>query len=197
MQHTMEHLSCFVGGMLVLGSEGEHSARYMKLAVGLAETCVQMYSRQPTGIAPDSVSFGGGLDFAVADGKNILRPETVETLFYLYRKTGEQKYRDQGWTIFQAFEKHCKAKGGYSGLLDVRGLPARQDGKQQSFFLAETLKYLYLLFEDSSALDLDEWVFNTEAHIFKIRPRETSLLFQQEGSRRPPGQQIPRSMMRT
>ena len=63
----------------------------------------QMYVRQPTGLAPDSVAFGGGgLDFSIANGKNIQRPETVETLFYLWRATGDQKYRDQGWAIFKA-----------------------------------------------------------------------------------------------
>ena len=58
----------------------------------------------------------------------------------------------------QAFETHCRAQGGFAGLLDVRQVPAARDRKQQSFFLAETLKYLYLLFADSDALDLDEWV---------------------------------------
>lgn len=41
----------------------------------------------------------------------------------------------------------------------------------QSFFLAETLKYLYLLFSPSSVISLDEWVFNTEAHPIKIVTR--------------------------
>ena len=63
-------------------------------------------------------------------------------------KTGEQKYRDQGWAIFQAFQKHSRAAGGYAGLRDVRTVPAQHDGVQQSYFLAETLKYLYLLFAD-------------------------------------------------
>jgi mannosyl-oligosaccharide alpha-1,2-mannosidase len=39
----------------------------------------------------------------------------------------------------------------------------------ESFFLAETLKYFYLLFEDDpNVLPLDQWVFNTEAHPFPI-----------------------------
>ena len=80
------------------------------------------------------------------------------------------------WFEPQAFDLHCRAAGGFSGLLDVRQLPAARDRKQQSFFLAETLKYLYLLFADSATVSLDEWVLNTEAHPLRIKPRAVSLL---------------------
>ena len=40
----------------------------------------------------------------------------------------------------------------------------------ESFFLGETLKYLYLLFADRHEVDLDKWVFNTEGHPLPIRP---------------------------
>ena len=39
----------------------------------------------------------------------------------------------------------------------------------QSFFLAETLKYLYLIFCDDDVMSLDEWVFNTEAHPLPVQ----------------------------
>ena len=54
------------------------------------------------------------------------------------------------------------------GLKDVFQVNPPQDNVQQSFFLAETLKYLYLLFSDDSELPLDQWVFNTEAHPLPI-----------------------------
>jgi mannosyl-oligosaccharide alpha-1,2-mannosidase len=38
----------------------------------------------------------------------------------------------------------------------------------ESFFLGETLKYLYLLFADQQEIDLKQWVFNTEAHPMPI-----------------------------
>ena len=60
------------------------------------------------------------------------------------------------------------ARGGYSGLSDVGVMPPFQDNKMQSFWLAETLKYLYLLFSPASVIPLDEWVFNTEAHPFAL-----------------------------
>lgn len=61
-------------------------------------------------------------------------------------------------------EKHCRTDGGYTGLKDVYQQNSQRDDVQQSFFLAETLKYLYLIFSEDSLLPLDKWVLNTEAH---------------------------------
>ena len=54
--------------------------------------------------------------------------------------------------------------GGFSGVSDVGQVPPAQDDKMQTFWLAETLKYLFLLFSPSTTLPLDQWVFNTECH---------------------------------
>ena len=90
------------------------------------------------------------------DARYILRPETVESLFIAFRLTGNQRYRDYGWSIFQAIEKHCKVEtGGYASILNVDENPAKFEDKMETFFMAETLKYLYLLFSDSSVLPLD------------------------------------------
>ena len=89
----------------------------------------------------------------------------------MYRFTGDEKYRDQGWQIFLAFEKHTKLKeGGYSSISNVKdaGNPKFKD-KMESFFLSETLKYFYLLFsDDPNLINLDEWVLNTEGHPLPI-----------------------------
>ena len=82
----------------------------------------------------------------------------------LFRVTGDQKWRDYGWEIMKSLNKHCRTDSGYAGLRDVQRVPAIRDDQQQSFFLAETLKYLYLLFCEEDVISLDEWVFNTEAH---------------------------------
>lgn len=57
---------------------------------------------------------------------------------------------------------------GYAGVKDVRALPSQNDNTMQSFWLAETLKYLYLMFSPPSLLPLDQWVLNTEAHPLRI-----------------------------
>ena len=105
-----------------------------------------------------------------ADTHNLLRPETVESLFYLYRLTGEKKYRDYGWKIFLAFEKYTKLPFGYTSINNVRN-PGNVGyrNKMESFFLGETLKYFYLLFsDDPQVVPLDQFVFNTEAHPLPI-----------------------------
>ncbi|KAF8527437.1 glycoside hydrolase family 47 protein [Hysterangium stoloniferum] len=99
------------------------------------------------------------------DARYILRPETVESLFIAYRLTGDNKYREWGWDIFSAIEKHCKiSSGGYASILNVDAIPVEYEDKMETFLLSETLKYLFLLFSDGSVLPLDRVVFNTEAH---------------------------------
>ena len=100
----------------------------------------------------------------------MLRPETVESYFIMWRITHDQKYRDWGWQAVQALDNYCRTEeGGYVGIGDVwRKDWVRKDDVQQSWFLAETLKYLYLLFCDDNVISLDKWVFNTEAHPLPI-----------------------------
>ena len=62
--------------------------------------------------------------------------------------------------------KNCKTQTGYTSIEDVRIL--KQSDHMPSFFFAETLKYAYLLFAPKETLDLDKYVFNTEAHPFLI-----------------------------
>ncbi|XP_021763900.1 mannosyl-oligosaccharide 1,2-alpha-mannosidase MNS3-like isoform X1 [Chenopodium quinoa] len=159
----------------------------LRLAEDLIKTCVETYSVTSTGLAPEIVyfhvedyfeeGFDGGnksskflndIVIKPADRHNLLRPETVESLFVLYRITEDPKYREWGWQIFEAFEKYTKVdSGGYTSLDDVTSLPHKRD-KMETFFLGETLKYLYLLFGDSNIVPLDKYVFNTEAHPIPI-----------------------------
>lgn len=63
-----------------------------------------------TGLAPEVTLFGGDDDMVPGPRHNMLRPETVEALFVLWRTTHDPIYREWGWTIFQAFEKHCRVR---------------------------------------------------------------------------------------
>lgn len=60
------------------------------------------------GLAPEFVRFSDVM--YVGAEHNLLRPETVEALFVLWRTTGDTKYREWGWEIFEAFEKHCRVR---------------------------------------------------------------------------------------
>ncbi|KAG5957590.1 hypothetical protein E4U58_005770 [Claviceps cyperi] len=110
------------------------------------------------------------------DPRYLLRPEAIESIFILYRITGKQEYQETAWTMFQAVHKASQAKYGHAAISDVT-IPFEESTKEvnqedymESFWLAETLKYYYLIFSPPDLVDLDEFVLNTEAHPFR-RPR--------------------------
>ncbi|KAJ9455052.1 Mannosyl-oligosaccharide alpha-1 [Diplonema papillatum] len=173
--HTFEHLSCFVPGMLALGAQffdAGRASRHMRVAKGVLRLCVNLYFNSTTGLAPEAVKIHPETKRVFPFRPNyLLRPETAESLFYLWRATRDPVYRDWGWRIFEAIERHCQVcrgceVSGYSEISDVHAASPRLTGRQESFFIAETLKYLFLLFSDDAVLDLDCWVLNTEGHPF-------------------------------
>ena len=159
--HKMDHLTCFLGGTLALGAythpdglDSVTAQRQLKTGKQLAYTCYQMYARSKSGLSPEYVKFDNGPDdFVKGDAPYyILRPETVETFYILYHLTKDPVYREWGWEIFQAIEEHCKTEIGYASINDVETM--KQNNRMESFFLAETLKYLYLLHDDTNDIDL-------------------------------------------
>jgi hypothetical protein len=91
-----------------------------------------------------------------------LRPEIVESTYYLQHFTHDPQYRKMGEKIFDDFVKYCRVDAGYAALQDVVTKEKRDE--MESFVLAETFKYFYLLFASPGTLDFDKVVFNTEAH---------------------------------
>ncbi|KAI6010682.1 glycoside hydrolase family 47 protein [Pisolithus orientalis] len=115
-------------------------------------------------------------DYGVRNIAYYLRPETVESFYMLWRVTGDVRWRYRGWHVFQAIEREAKTSSGYACVDRVHmKVPVLLDS-MPSYFLAETLKYLYLLFLDEDIVPLDRWVFNTEAHplpVFAWTPEES------------------------
>jgi mannosidase alpha-like ER degradation enhancer 2 len=101
----------------------------------------------------------------VIDGRYHLRPEIVESAYYLYHYTGDKEYRRMGEKMFDDFVKYCRADSGYAALADVT--TKQQIDEMESFVLAETFKYFYLLFARPETLQFDKVIFNTEAHPLK------------------------------
>ena len=132
-----------------------------------------MYARMPTGISPEYIQFYEDKDFDVGRGAPhyLLRPEAMESMFILYHLTGDPIYREWGWEMFSAIERYCRLEGGYGSLKDVRKPFGDPNDSMESFFLAETLKYAYLLFDPETPIDLvNTHVFNTEAHPMRTFP---------------------------
>lgn len=107
---------------------------------------------------------------AIGDRRYVLRPEAIESVFVLYRITGRKDLLEAAWEMFNAIQDNTKTELANGALADI----TRRDGKvlvldsMESFWLAETLKYFYLVFSEPDVISLDDWVLNTEAHPFKI-----------------------------
>ena len=168
----MGHLTCFVGGMLALGVlhnvNPETAKRDLENAKSLAYTCYRMYKDSPSNISGESMMF---LDEVPKVNPRatyyILRPEAIETMYYLNHITGDPIYREWGWEMWEAIEKNCRTNFGYGHLKDVR-VPTSIEDRAESFFFAETAKYAYLLFKDEKIVDLTKQYFTTEAHALSL-----------------------------
>ena len=112
---------------------------YIQLGADITETCSLSYRNSPSHIGSERFCIDQKVK-PCNPGYYILRPEVIESYFYLWRSTKKQKYRDWAWEAAQAIEKHCKSNYGYSGLKDVLQSMPQKDNLQRSFFLAETLK---------------------------------------------------------
>lgn len=146
-------LDAFMPGMLSLGGDIETAELIQK-------SCYRMWTN--FGIEPEEMNY---TTFEVSSPYYILRPENIESSFYLYRKTKNQKYLEMGKTFFESIIKYCKIDEGFASLKNV--MSKEKTDSMESFFLAETLKYLYLIFAPEETLDLNKYVFNTEAHPLK------------------------------
>lgn len=246
-----QHLSCFAGGMYLLGGKTFGIEEHLKIGERLTRGCVWAYNAFPTGLMPEIFSMipcasqsgcewdadrwategnqklAKGLRDA-RDPRYILRPEAIESVFLLYRITGKEELRDIAWTMFESIIKATETGLAYSAIQDVtvtgetekvnsmevstvkffslhstemhprfrrifslflsvlpkynfhHSLIGRlvffsrfvflTHKRQQSFWMAETLKYFYLIFSPPDVISLDDYVFNTEAHPLR-RPR--------------------------
>ncbi|HKP72588.1 MAG TPA: glycoside hydrolase family 47 protein [Pyrinomonadaceae bacterium] len=111
------------------------------------------------GIEPEQLNYR---TMKIESGGYPLRPEIIESTYYLYHFTGDAQYLRMGETLFESFVKYCRTEAGYATLKDV--VSKEKSDEMQSFVLAETLKYFYLLFAPPKTLDFKRVVFNTEAH---------------------------------
>ena len=123
----------------------------------LEDSCFAMWNIY--GIVPEQIDY---MTMKATAEYYVLRPEIIESAYYLYHYTGDEKYRKMGETFLHSLVTYCKVDEGYAALKSVV-TKEKEDG-MESFFFAETLKYLYLLFAPAETLNFDTVIFNTEAH---------------------------------
>ena len=146
-------LDAFFPALLALSGDLERARR-------LQTSSFKMWNLY--GIEPETLDYK---TMRVVAGSYHLRPEIIESTYYLYHYTGDPEYRRMGEKMFGDFVKYCRADSGYAALADV--VAKRQIDEMQSFVLAETFKYFYLLFASPETLQFDKVIFNTEAHPLK------------------------------
>ncbi|KAK4245076.1 glycoside hydrolase [Corynascus novoguineensis] len=187
-----QHLSCFAGGMFGLGGKLFDIPDHVAVGERLARGCAWAYDAFPTGLMPEIFtmvtceSLDGPCPWdedkweregskelpkgfkSARDTRYILRPEAIESVFLLYRMTGKEDLRDLAWRMFQSVMEATETRLANSAIADVtvQGKTTKMDS-MESFWLAETLKYFYLIFSPPDLISLDEFVLNTEAHPFR------------------------------
>ena len=143
-------LDAFFPALLALSGDVPRAQR-------LQESGLKMW--RMNGMEPEALDYD---KLQVTSPFYMLRPEIVESAYYLHHYTGDASYRAMGKEFFGDFVRYCRTDDGFAALKDVR--TKEKEDSMQSFVFAETLKYYYLLFSPKSALDFDAVTFNTEAH---------------------------------
>ena len=129
----------------------------LKRAEQLQESSFKMWSQH--GIEPEEFDYQ---TYKVVSAGYPLRPEIVESTYYLYHYTKDPKYLRMGEKLWRDFVKYCRTDEGYAALKSV--VTKEKSDNMQSFLFAETFKYFYLLFATPTTLDFNKVTFNTEAH---------------------------------
>lgn len=144
-------LEAFLPAVLALGGDTARAARLM-------ESVHRMWTTFD--LEPEALDYST-MTITAYPGYE-LRPESLESAYYLYRLTGDGRYREMGRAMFEAIDRWTRTETGFAALADVRTKEKRD--RMHSFLFAETLKYAYLLFAPPGTLDLQAVIFNTEAH---------------------------------
>jgi mannosidase alpha-like ER degradation enhancer 2 len=153
---TFGALDAFFPAVLALSGD-------LKRAQQLQESSFAMWNLE--GIEPEEIDYR---KMSITSPGYALRPEIVESTYYLYHYTKARRYLTMGESLWHDFVKHCRTEEGYAALKSV--VTKEKADSMQSFLFAETFKYFYLLFSPARTLDFDKVIFNTEAHaMFRSR----------------------------
>lgn len=147
---TWGALDAFFPGLLAISGDLERAQR-------LQDSSFKMWNLH--GIEPEVLDY---VKMEVIHPGYPLRPEIIESTYILYQLTKDPKYLAMGKKIWEDFKKYCRTDVGYAHLKSV--VTKEKNDGMQSFVMAETFKYFYLLFADDDTLDLSKVTFNTEAH---------------------------------
>ncbi|PMD49056.1 glycoside hydrolase family 47 protein [Hyaloscypha variabilis F] len=195
LTYAMDDYSCFAGGNFLLGCKVLGIESLCDLGIAAADGCHQTYNTTVTGLGPlywawyDSATNTYPPDPTVdidngyrrngaANGEFIVNgdevyasfPESLESWFYAHRITGDPRWAEYGWDMFLSINETARNSVAFATVNNVGMSWGESQGDSlDSFFFAEVLKYMYLMFADPSTVDLGQWVFNTECHPVQVQ----------------------------
>jgi mannosidase alpha-like ER degradation enhancer 2 len=147
---TFGSLDAFFPGTLALSGDLDGARK-------LEDSAYKMWTT--FGIEPEEMNY---TTMKITSGGYELRPEIIESAYYLRHFTSDPRYREMGKAFFDSLVQFCRTDVGFAALRDVEKKIKKDE--MESFFFAETLKYLFLLYAPPETIDLNKIVFNTEAH---------------------------------
>ena len=190
IEYFEDDFTCFCGGNFLLGGALLDMPQLTALGIAATDSCHQTYNQTLTGLGPiawawynasnlaydveddnDAAErkFAKRHGFFIPDGDENweFRPEEIESIFYSHRITGDARWAEYNWQIFQAIQNTAKNDVAYATVNNVN-MPfgGSMSNNLDSFWFAECLKYLYLTFADPDVVSLNTFVFNTESHPF-------------------------------
>ena len=141
----------------------------IKSAIKMHENLHQIVKKHD--FLPEAVLF----DYSVHWSSHPLRPEFLESTYYLYKATNDNYYLQVAKNMLEQLEKHSRVKCGYAAFADVK--TKRHEDRIDSFVYAETFKYFYLMFaeDDEMLFDMNDFLFSTEAHLLPLHMKTYSL----------------------
>lgn len=202
-----DQLACFIGGNFILGAQVLDDKSYLEYGLDFAEWCANGYRYTPAGVGPSYYSWNTSLldtkpfmnqtsfyeraGYFIGDNTgfgNGQRPEAVESWYYAYRVTGDQYWRDVAWAYTLAQNRTERVESGMprvGGWESVNNVLKRDGGgvdrqPMESYMLAETLKYQYLIQKENVDIwdvfggkgGTNKFVYTTEAHPFRVRAKK-------------------------
>lgn len=139
------------------------------VAKGITDSCINMYNRFPSQLGGDYAKLVG--DIWITKGAYRLQADLIEALFYMWRTTESEEYRNEAWKLFLRIDKECKVDNGAYTILEESTIGNITKGDlMPSEFVGSTLKFLYLTFADKDILSLDKWIFNRVGHPLLVTP---------------------------
>ncbi|KAK5131655.1 hypothetical protein LTR08_000782 [Meristemomyces frigidus] len=193
ISYSEDDFTCFAGGNFLLGAKLLDMPELIDLGLDVTDGCHQTYNTTLTGLGPIAWAwynesnlaydpldnndaperrFATKYGYFIPDGSEnyASRPETIESLFYAHRITGDPIWAEYAWEIFLAINDTMRNANGFATINNVN-MPfgGSMTNGLDSFFFAEVLKYLYLIFADPSVIDLGQWVLGTENHPFLVQ----------------------------